>query len=74
MKIIKGTVVKGFITRYDKRTEWEDELVMIPIGEVACDADAIPHYKLREGKFYEYYGWEECSAEDPIYLPVDFVE
>lgn len=71
---IIGTVVRGFIMRYERRQEWEEVLVAIPFGEVACDADAIPHYvEKSDGKFYEYYGWEACSETHKIYLPLEFV-
>ena len=74
MKTVKGTIVRGYITRYNREEEWEDVLVMLPDGTVACDADAIPHYKLYDdGKFREYYGWEASTKEDPTFLPKEFV-
>ncbi len=55
---VRGTVVKGYITRYCQELEWEDTLVEIPSKYQLVDGDALPYYLRRDdGKFYEYYGY-----------------
>lgn len=73
---ILATVVRGFITRYAQETEWLETLVALPPGVVACDADAVLHYRQgADGRFYEYYGWDPSSEENPIYVCAsDFLE
>lgn len=69
---VKAIVVRGFITRYHPQSQWETELVALPDGAVAQDADAIPHYiKGVDGLFYEYYGWEPSTEAEPIFIEVD---
>lgn len=68
---VKAVVVRGFITRYCREESWEAELVALPPGVVAQDADAVCHYvKGEDGRFYEYYGWEPSTEEQPIYIDV----
>lgn len=68
---LTATVVRGFIMRYSQESEWEEELVALPPGVVAEDADAVCHYRQGpDGKFYEYYGWDASSEENPIYVCV----
>jgi len=51
---IRGTVVRGYITRYFKEEEWEENLIET---EDTDDGDAIPHYVLDDstGKYVEWY-------------------
>lgn len=67
--VVFALVARGFITRYDNRTHWAELLVALPPGVVACDSDAICHYtRAPDGVFYEYYGWEPSTKEEPIYI------
>lgn len=64
---VRGTVVKGYITRYCKELEWEDTLVEIPAKFQLVDGDALPYYLKRDdGKYYEYYGYYAPEG----YLPL----
>jgi hypothetical protein len=55
-KTIKGIVLRGYITRFDRRTEWEEELSPVPAGAQLCDGDAVQYYVQRpDGKFREIY-------------------
>lgn len=72
---LTGTVVRGYIMRYESRSEWPARLVALPPGIEAQDADAVSHYRRKaDGLFYEYTGWAPSTAEDPIYvLAEDFL-
>jgi hypothetical protein len=55
---IKATVVRGFITRFVKETEWEEELYPMAPGAELVDGDAVSYYVQREdGKFHECYDY-----------------
>lgn len=61
----RGTVVRGFITRFRKEAEWEEVLVETDNTD---DADAIPHYvRGCDGRFYEYYG-HSMPANGKVYV------
>jgi hypothetical protein len=56
---VRGIVVKGYITRYSRESEWEDTLIELPNNIELVDGDAIPYYlKKEDGKYYEYYGFQ----------------
>ncbi|KVP39842.1 hypothetical protein [Burkholderia ubonensis] len=66
---VRATVVRGHITRFDKREFWPALLVALPPGTVPQDADAVPHYrKGNDGRYYEYYGREASTKEVPVYV------
>lgn len=73
---ITGVVVRGYITRYAREESWAAELIALPVGTIAQDADAICHYcKGADGRFYEYFGWAPSTEEAPIYVcAADHVE
>lgn len=63
-EIVKGIVCKGYITRFLKEEEWEDDLVCLPLDADLIDGDALPYYlKAKDGKFYEYYGHKAPKGE-----------
>lgn len=58
-ELVTGVVCRGYITRFLKETEWNDELVALPENSDLIDGDAIPYYlKGEDGKFHEYYGYK----------------
>lgn len=75
-EIIKGTVVKGYITRYMDKEEWEANLVKLPLGAHLIDGDAIPYYlkNPEDGKFYEYYPYFAPEGEHAYVDEENFIE
>lgn len=66
---VTGTVVRGYIMRYNPTESWTEDLVALPPGTVAQDADAVSHYRKGEdGRFYEYVGWAPSTEDNPIYV------
>lgn len=64
---IKGTVLRGFITRFNKETEWEEYLSPVKEGLELVDGDASPYYiQQADGKYKEYYG-EFTPANTTVY-------
>ncbi|KVP96659.1 hypothetical protein WJ97_12305 [Burkholderia ubonensis] len=66
---VRATVVRGHITRLDRRESWPAVLVALPGGTVPQDADAVPHYrKGADGRYHECYGHEASTAKAPLYV------
>jgi hypothetical protein len=69
---IKGIVKKGFITRFNKEDEWEENIIEFTEREL-IDSDAIPYYvRTSDGKFAEYYGYFH-PTDYKVYI-VDYQE
>lgn len=75
-EIIKGICVKGYITRYMDKEEWEANLVKLPVGSQLPDGDAIPYYlqNSEDGKFYEYYPYFAPEGEHAYVDEENFIE
>lgn len=73
---VKGVVVKGFITRYMDKNEWETTLIKLPVGSQLPDGDAIPYYlkNPEDGKYYEYYPYYAPEGEHAYVDEENFVE
>jgi len=70
-EIINGTIVRGYIMRYCKATEWNANLIKLSPGTDISDSDAVAYYiKQSDGKYHEYYGYD-VPKNTEIFANVD---